>query len=396
MTVKVKTVNSPDVYSVDIHHNGGLQQNKYPAFAETFIFRQDGYTGLRPPTLGISNPIVNHGYSFTKQNLRLRRNFRATSNSYPQLVIVDDTGYIGSTGYGGVPTETFCTIQPRGSSWVDIFDILYNKALDKLNDDARGDLDLSIDIAESKQTLKMFKVTDSVVDFTRHIFKNKNGLLKAPASLWLQYTYGVKPMLSTIHGLAEESLRMNMNKAKKVRGRASENVDIEWVRVICPDQVALVNTKGKLKASCTVGVDMLTQDFDLARFTSLNPLSIAWELMPYSFVVDWFLNVGGYLRNFETSCLYASRFRSGYRSDLVAGELELSSISTEKFGQETSRTDILHGDFKISNFVRTSLSNYPAPTFPSLKAQLGSSRLISAASLLANLLPNRYERYRRP
>lgn len=389
MTAKIKQVNSPGTYSVDLYYEDGtLVQYQYPAFSRTFIMSQEGYTGSRPPTLGIQNPVVNHGYDMTVQSLDLRRDFRAEQTVDPKLILVNDNPYVASNGYGSVPTNTFVTLIPRGQSWTDIFDILYNKAIDKLNDEARGNLDLSIDVAEARQTAKMLRVTDNVLDLTK-TFTRKWGALKAPASAWLQYTYGIKPALSTIHGLAEESIRLNLNKSKKVRGRASEEIEIESVVCWCPDQVAYIKPTGRLKASTTIGVDMLTEDFDITRFSSLNPLSIAWELMPYSFVVDWFLNVGGYLRNAETAMLYASRFRSGYRTDLVAGELKLDQVLTQPYGAETSRFDRIHGDFSLRRIVRSTLGSYPAPTFPSLKAQLGSSRLLSAASLLATMLGRR-------
>lgn len=37
------------------------------------------------------------------------------------------------------------------------------------------------------------------------------------------------------------------------------------------------------------------------RFGLLNPLSVAWELMPLSFVADWFLPIGSYLSGFDAN-----------------------------------------------------------------------------------------------
>jgi len=389
MTLKLKKSGIRDTYSVDLHYSGSLVQYQYPAYSRTFAMKQDGYTGPKP-TFVPGSPRPVHSYELYTQSLELRRDFRVEQNVEPRLVLVDDTGYIGSTGPSGEPSETFVTITPKGISWLDLDELLYNKALDRLNDQSRGSLDLSVDIAEGHQTLKMFRVTDQVLDLTR-TFTRKWGALKAPASAWLQYTYGIKPLCSTIHGLAEESLRYNLNRSKLVKGRATEEVEIDRVHIICPDQTIDIKATGALKASCTIGVDMLTQDFDISRFTSLNPISIAWELMPYSFVVDWFLNVGGYLRQLETAMLYASRFRSGYRTKLAAGRIGLEQVDTTPAGSwEKSRFDRIHGSLEITHITRTPLSSYPAPTFPSLKAQLGSSRLLSAASLLANMLGRRH------
>jgi hypothetical protein len=41
-----------------------------------------------------------------------------------------------------------------------------------------------------------------------------------------------------------------------------------------------------------------TENISAARSLGLtDPLSIAWELIPYSFVVDWFIPIGSYLEN---------------------------------------------------------------------------------------------------
>lgn len=390
MTTKLKQANVADLMAVDFYYqNGTTSQSLYPSFSSTFALSQTGYTGPRP-ALNVS-PVPVHPYDLYKQELSLKRDFLAKFEPHTgyDRIQIDNGGAINSSN--GAPSETFCTMTPKTMSWDDWSKVIYNDALEKFNEVMRGDLDLSIDIAEAGQTAKMFRATDQVLDLTK-TFTRKWGLLKAPASAWLQYTYGIKPLCQSVYGAAEEIIRINLNKSKVVKGRAKREMEIESVRVLTPIDgfVNVPVVSGRLKHSITIGCDVLTQDFDLARYTSLNPASIAWELMPYSFVVDWFINVGGYLRNLETAMLYASRFRSGYVSGLVAGDLKLERVLTAPYPGETYRFDRLFGDFKVTRLTRQVLSSYPAPNLPSLKAQLGSSRLLSAASLLANFLGRRH------
>lgn len=39
----------------------------------------------------------------------------------------------------------------------------------------------------------------------------------------------------------------------------------------------------------------------------LNPQSIAWELTPWSFVIDWFIPIGNYLNNLDAFASYHTK-----------------------------------------------------------------------------------------
>jgi len=280
---------------------------------------------------------------------------------------------------------------------------LYNEALAKLTDSVRGDLDLSVDLAEWHQTAKMFNVTDKLVDYTHNFTRKASfakalivGGVKSASNAWLEYVYGVKPLLSSIHGLAEENLRTVINKVSRHSARASGKYEPRTVTIQTiygPWTNPIL--KSDLKRSFTFGIDLRDDQFDIARYSSLNPISIAWELTPYSFVADWVFNVGGYLRQYETYLLFANKFRGGFLTTLTVGDVTWDWGRTSIPGYKVN-IDRFHGDAHVMSLDRTLLSSYPAPRFPSFKAQLGSSRLLSAAALLGQMLqgrPDAGERY---
>lgn len=307
-----------------------------------------------------------------------------------------------SYSYPGPPSKSIITYGPalpRGStmgfSWEQLNPILndawarcYNGALERFNDQYRGNLDISIDLAESRQTIKMLRVVDQVEDLTKTFFK-RWGPLKAPANAWLLYTYGIKPLASTIFGLAEENIRVIVNKVGHYKARNSEMLE--------PGPISLylfngwhnnLRTTGTGKASVTIGGNVCSPEVDPGRFSSLNPASIAWELMPYSFVVDWFFNLGSYLRSMETALLYDSQWRGGYVTRLWAYE---GSIDHRYSGSNSYSSYTIQYGGKLKNVYiqRSILGSYPKPLLPSFGAELGSSRLLSAASLLAQFLGRR-------
>lgn len=263
---------------------------------------------------------------------------------------------------------------------------VYARALDKLNEQVRGNLDLSVDFAEYKQVHRMLKLQDKVTDYTKTFFKRKFGLIRAIANARLEYMYGVKPLLSSVFGAADEILRRVYSDTKSFRVRASDTgYKVKKIGIQLyygPEQFDASNVR--IKLSCTLGIRLIQHDHDAARFMSLNPASIAWELMPYSFVVDWFLGVGDYLRNMETYLLYNNDFLSGYRSDLAA--FSGSAINADKITSYPPGTDSRSCNVEGLRFNRTVLYQYPTPNKPQLQADLGSSRLLNGAALLAQFL----------
>jgi hypothetical protein len=124
--------------------------------------------------------------------------------------------------------------------------------------------------------------------------------------------------------------------------------------------------------------------FDLSRWSSLNPVSFAWEVIPYSFVVDWFYDVSSYLRNLETCLLYNSRFISGYKSELFVHRSKgVASYKGNQGGEVHEIAAVSYG--RTVQFQRSVLSSYPRPHAPTFKVQLGWERLLSAAALTTQL-----------
>lgn len=308
----------------------------------------------------------------------------------------------------------------------------YNGAVERLNDKIRGKLDLATSLAETGQTVKMLNLVDrfkaGVVDmqrsFVREIFRKSRelrkgralekalrrwqrglasrhpgayrpvpvnpGLVNRSSSLaangWCEYTYGWSPLISDIRNVAENIVGFVRNKdAIRVsctkRLDAKETVSISSYGVNMPCEIVTV---GFVKT--IIGVKLRPGwDDNLAKWTSLNPLSVTWELIPYSFVVDWFLDIGSYIRGLETALLYGNFFQSGYRSTLVKYDRKLTGIGAKKVGIESQVWSVNSGLSKTT-FGRSILQSYPSPYLPSFQVDLGSARLLSAAALLRQLL----------
>lgn len=273
----------------------------------------------------------------------------------------------------------------------------YNKALGRLYDQIRGSLDLSIDIAESHKTHKMMKNTlKGMASLLTTFRKMRRSNPRDWGNLWLEWTYGWKPLSNSIYEAAHELIVGPKGpRFMHVIGKANS---VKELKVTAGDgnittrvvETSVISNRCRINARFAFTTSALDS---LAGFTSLNPVSIAWELVPYSFVVDWFVDFGGYLRNFENACLYRTDFVGGYVSE---------GYKTETFGARTRYTPPFAGDAtgtvtaesttgwsREIGFRRYILSSVPKPRAPRFDPKLGLSRLTSAAALLGQFLPSK-------
>lgn len=279
-------------------------------------------------------------------------------------------------------------------SWTDSLEFTsdsstYNAAVSNLADSVRGGVDLSIDAFQAKQTQQMFRAVAHFVEYAREFKRSFRRLpAKAIGGKWLEYQYGWKPLLSTVYDTAALLVRSKPeDNLITLHSRASDQGRSQFVHDTGSGPQTITKTES---IRYEIGVTLAPKPNrlqDMGRFTSLNPVSITWELVPYSFVVDWFIDVGGFLRSMETALIYRSAFVHGYSTRTVKKVIYADPVRVYHSGNlRCVVTNVATGIQEKTWLTRTPLSSYPLPRFPVLAPQLGSQRLFSAASLLAQFL----------
>jgi hypothetical protein len=267
-------------------------------------------------------------------------------------------------------------------------------AASRLLEQVRGGLDVSIDLAQFKKTVATpHDIKKAIRGCYQSIaasgVRKLTAPIKAAGNAWLLFQYGVKPTLGTIHDSIDQ-LRNHCNSGfKHYTARASRATPYTKSVPNWPDSAFWsAQYTGKARFNAVYGATLRSQGDTLeqaARWSSLNPVSIAWELMPWSFVVDWFVNVGGYLREQETSLVFNNYFINGYTTYSYAIE---STISSSR--NVTNSSGTFTGNYKAYGFdrgmQRSLTSGLPSPPLPKVKPELGSGRLLNAAALLSTFL----------
>lgn len=263
-----------------------------------------------------------------------------------------------------------------------------SQATIKLYEDIRGNTDLSVDAFQVKKTLSIKKDIRNVLRQTyrlaRALAKRKLDFLTIPGNIWLQYVYGIKPSLQSLHDAISHTTVHYVGTSKMFKGRVQVPRTVDVFIPSYLDGSWAARTTLQTSARCLIKCRMVIPDntvTEAARLTSLNPASIAWELMPFSFVVDWFLNVGSYLRDTESRLIFNQYFKSGFQTTSwkEEGNLTGGRIDPRGFGY--------HSCWKVDKSTsRTVLYSLPPVQLPNFRVNLGAGRLLNAAALLTTFL----------
>lgn len=291
--------------------------------------------------------------------------------------------------YGGEPLS--------GPTWERT--ALYNEALERLNDKVRDSADWGEDLAMPSRTAKLANLAEQARDFARkHIhvagdptFKIKDLWKKdipAICNGYLQYRYGWKPLMQNVYDTALAQLNDTSGHAVRLRSSVKRPMRSTGFVTNAGSGTAYpngVNQSVSGVQGCRFDISMRGMDSNsLSDYVTNNPAYLAWNLIPYSFVVDWFYNVGNWLRAQELALKYNPYFMSGSITELYACRT-IETVSDKPDGDyfwvkygKAYRRDV--------RFKRTVLTAWPLPHKPVLNTDLGSSPLLAAAALLGSLL----------
>lgn len=218
-----------------------------------------------------------------------------------------------SQSFGFVPTDIAATDPPSG---------MYNTLRGKFRDES---VNLAMMLAEYRQTATLFR--ELIPDFIRVartvLTRNPRYLLDRPrrtwskqtSSDWLKFQYGVTPLMNDVHdsmkALKTGIDRNDMYLQKRVLRKSNKSWTLKGASVFNSLEPRITEVDG-LRRTTVYGRarnknSLLLTSLGAYGFT--NPVSLAWEVIPFSFVVDWWFNVGDVLQSLDNA-LYFDDFRT--------------------------------------------------------------------------------------
>jgi hypothetical protein len=198
----------------------------------------------------------------------------------------------------------------------------------------------------------------------------EQGRRKSPASAlangWLELQYGWKPLLSDIYGscefLANKLYHVPRYKETSSSSRTVTSVDVA-------EDLNDVRTQTVAQEYTVKYVVYFSQsgNHDLSSLGLINPASIAWELTPYSFVVDWMLPIGTWLNNLDAT--YGLTFVKGCTTEFWRARCRGIQVAKSRTVgvNEYLRIGTLQSDSEYVTVSRGVLSDFPNNPLPAFK-----------------------------
>jgi len=200
---------------------------------------------------------------------------------------------------------------------------------------------------------------------------------KAGANFYLEYRYGWKPLMLDIAGLADLLKEQLITKPLILSGEGYTKEDFT-----ISAKYNFVSTGGGKRSSYTKlygqVLDPNTRYAD--RLGLSNPLEIAWELVPYSFVVDWFVPVSDILNALQAPAGVA--FIGGFTTQKGTLDAICHEIPSPDVNEETPRTNH-HKGWSIRR--KPYIGDWPKPGLFA-KSPFATFTLSHAAAALALLI----------
>lgn len=208
---------------------------------------------------------------------------------------------------------------------------------------------------------------------TRHL-----GSRKVIANNWLELQYGWLPLLKDAEGGAQflaHHMSVPLQHVVKVSVKAGGSVSNSWSHA----------TIDKSHVYQRKRIKCILKEKDVIALSGLtDPLSVAWELVPYSFVVDWFIPIGNYLAarglsqslsgTFVTSTKF---YRKAEGFTIMPGSAKWWEVDGR---QKSQKLEIISFERSISTTLAV-----PQPSVKSLAQIFSWKRAANAIALLSQL-----------
>lgn len=293
----------------------------------------------------------------------------------------DANGWFGEDGFGeanlrnGLITEARLKVKDQSVNWAQAW-------------------------AERRMTANLLadsisRIANSLIALRRGEWRQAWRWLKrnwkhAPNS-WLEYQYGWKPLIQDVMGSVEALQKLTDPADWKVSVKCGRSIERDYYKQLTTASSNIGYTmdfRGRRKAGGFIRFDFKPSAYFLSNIETstgiTNPLQLQWELIPFSFVLDWGVQVGDWLSSLDAT--KHMEFLGGsysLRKELVVtGTPRSTSTVPGTYGSDPS-AGVATNLYRRFILDRQVYSAWPVASLPRFKDPLSMTHVANALSLLA-------------
>lgn len=367
----------------------------------TITFRKRSIGVTKPPKRARTKDN-NYSMSYTKLRDYKSRVFTSFGEVYGPYYVMDSYCVPNWTPWNS-PDEAF-----------DSNDQI--KLIGKLREKMSGsDFNLGIVLGEGHQTLRM--IGDTAITIAKSLHHLKKGDLAGAArsllgpanrkpikpykamrpfrptadnmsSRWLELQYGWLPLLSDVEAGAQfiaHKLSVPVSQTYRMsilKSRAGERISYNPFGSVTAKSLAVARRSLKIVVS--------EPPSTLASLGLLNPEVVAWELVPWSFVIDWFIPISSYLEA-----------RATLSNVTIASYTQSTTVKSYNFAP-TGKTildpvpdDTGYARILMSRVTGTGAPKLPLPQVKTLRQVATLKHALNGIALLAQVAVGRSKKNER-
>lgn len=206
------------------------------------------------------------------------------------------------------------------------------------------------------------------------------------ADNWLALQYGVKPLLNDVYGAAEHLAQNPKPPTFIVTGNGHANdshQEYDYPGAGNSGRIIVKELDYDSRAKVQVRYQVANHAVkSMSQLGIVNPATLAWELLPWSFVVDWFLPVGDYLAglNYDAGLEFVTGCEIQFTKNSWTHTLTGNDFISQPYRYTIGRTEL--GTSSNIRHDRTRIYGSPGPVTPSFKNPLSTDHMLNALALL--------------
>jgi hypothetical protein len=266
--------------------------------------------------------------------------------------------------------------------------------------------DALLNIVEANQMWPSIRSLATCLPEMARNWRNIRKVLRTASGSYLAWKFGISPIISDIQSirkfapdmarsikrfangdLSRYSTRMNGVATFYIAGTASSYNGVKYYEAIytgLAEKAPLATYVLVVKPSVHYQSDLFNRlQSCIDRFSS-SPASLAWELVPFSFVADWFVDMRGILRELDTLV--------GFQPFEIVSLTKSFTYKVRTNARLVFRTpcngstimDLTAGSHLFSHYERSHLSS--RQLFPEWKVRFGKNQAAVSAALITQKL----------